>query len=103
MNGKITIPQLQKIVYEEIKQSMREGIDHASIRDVVNAASKLLAALEAFKKDANGAMTNALVTHIEPMEATLSDMVSTPGSYVDKKVIKKVVSLKPVGVAESKK
>lgn len=96
MQKKITMPQLKKIIGEELRLSLKEAVDHASIREVVNDASKLLAAVEAFKKSANGSMMNALTPQISDIEKVLEDMVSTPGSYVEKQKTKpQKVSLKP--------
>jgi hypothetical protein len=97
MSNKITLPRLRKIIAEELSSSVNEAVDHASIREVVNGASKLLAAVEVFQKSANGPMINALTPHLAQMEKILEDMVSTPGSYVEKKKVEpKKVSLKPV-------
>ena len=97
MSNAITLPRLKKIIEEELLRSVNEGVDHASIREVVNTASKLLAAVEAFKEAANGPMTSALTPHVDKIAVMLEDMVSTPGSYVEKKKVEpKMVSLRPV-------
>lgn len=96
MTTKLTLPRLKKIIAEEMARAISEEVDHASIRDVVNVASKLLAAVEAFEKGANGSMKSAVTPHLDKIEVTLEDMVSTPGSYVDKKkTAPQHVSLKP--------
>lgn len=98
MTNKITLPRLQKIISEEIQTYISEAIDHESIREIVNGASKLLAAVEAFKSTASPGMTNAVTPHLAEIEKVLENMVSNPGSYVQKKqnTVKKV-SLKPAG------
>lgn len=97
MSKKITLPRLRSLIAEELKSNIQEGVDHASIREVVNGASKLLAAVETFKEVANGPMTNALTPHLDAMAKALEDMVSSPGSYVEKKKAEpQKVSLKPV-------
>jgi predicted nucleic acid-binding protein len=96
MKKKITLPRLQKIISEEIKIYMNEAVDHEAIREIVNGASKLLAAVESFKETATQSMTNAVTPHIDELEKVLENMVSSPGSYVPKeKPIVKKVSLKP--------
>jgi len=93
---KININDLRKMIKEEI-YSINEAVDHAGIRDVVNGASKLLAAVEAFKSTAPHSAINAVTPHINQLEKTLEDMVSAPGSYVPKQKIEpKKVSLKAV-------
>jgi len=97
MSTNITLPRLRKIIAEELTVSMNEQVDHASIREVVNTASKLLAAVEAFQSTANGPMTNAVTPHLAEIGKVLENMVSTPGSYVEKKkAVVQRVSLKAV-------
>lgn len=82
---KISLPRLREIVAEEVTAKMQEQVDHAGIRDVVNGASKLLAAVEAFKGSATGAMISALTPHLGEIDKVLENMVSNPASYVEKK------------------
>lgn len=99
MSKKISlpIPRIRKIISEEISARMQEQIDHAGIRDVVNGASKLLAAVEAFKGSATGEMVSALAPHLEKIDEILENMVSNPGSYVEKKKVEpKKVTLRAV-------
>lgn len=93
-NPKITLEQLRRLIREE---AMKETVDHKSINSVVGVASKLLAAVEAFKEKAPPAAINALTPHLSEIEKNLENMVSSPGSYVPvpKKEPKKV-SLKAV-------
>lgn len=96
MRATLKLNDLRRIVKEEL-MVMREAVDHTAIRDVVTGASKLLAAVEAFKKTAPPSAVNAVTPHVDEMQRVLEDMVSTPGSYVPKpKVEPKRVSLKPV-------
>jgi hypothetical protein len=89
-----TIPSNADPTLESV---VTEAVDHASIRDVVNVASKLLAAVEMFKEKASPHAINAVTPHIGTLEKVLEDMVSTPGSYVQKpKVEPKKVSLRAV-------
>lgn len=92
---KISLPHLQNIIVEEIKSFVSEQVDHQSIRDVVNGASKLLAAVEDFEENASQSMTNAVTPHLAEIKKVLENMVSIPGSYVEKKNTLKKVSLKP--------
>lgn len=85
---------LRKIIRNELK-SVNESIDHAGIRDVVNAAQKLLGAVESFKKDATPAAINAVTPQLDQIEKVLEDMLSTPASYVQKTKTFKKVSLRP--------
>jgi len=95
----ITLPRLKQIIEDELvemaaKPSVREAVDHVSIRDVVNAAAKLLAAIEAFEEGAPVAAMAAVGSFLEQAKKSLEDMVSTPGSYAPKKPSQRV-SLKP--------
>lgn len=97
--------KIRQIIREELKKKKRlaEDVDHSGIRDVVNGASKLLAAVEGFQEHASPSMTHAVTPHIDAIRAVLEDMVSTPGSYVQKAVAEpKVVQLRAVK-SESKK
>lgn len=94
--NKIKDSDLRRIVSEELK-AMKEAVDHNAIKDVVTAASKLLAAVEGFKDAAPSSAINAVTPHISELSKVLEDMVSTPGSYVPKtKVEPKKVSLRAV-------
>jgi len=96
MSKQITLPRLRNIIAEELAASMQESVDHASIREVVNGASKLLASVEAFRESANVTMSNSLIPHLDAIALTLEDMVSSPGSYVEKKKAEpQRVSLQP--------
>lgn len=93
---KLKLKDLRRIVKEELS-ALTERVDHAGINKVVTGASKLLAAVEAFKESAPPSAINAVTPHIDELERVLEDMVSTPGSYVPKpKVEPKKVSLKAV-------
>lgn len=93
---KIKLNDLRRIIREELT-TVNEAVDHAGIRDVVTGASKLLAAVEAFKTSAPVSVVHAVTPHIDILEKVLEDMVSTPGSYVPKKKLEpKKVSLKAV-------
>lgn len=100
----MSLNKIRKIIREELKQKqLAEEVDHSGIRDVVNGASKLLAAVEGFQEHASPSMVHAVTPHIDAMRAVLEDMVSTPASYVQKaKAEPKVVQLRAVK-SESKK
>ena len=96
MTQPIKLNDLRRIVNEELAL-MREQVDHAAIKDVVNGAQKLLAAVEAFKSTAPPSAIHAVTPHIDELERVLENMLSTPGSYVPKKKVEpKKVSLKAV-------
>lgn len=83
----ISKDRLRAIVKEEIakaklERKMQEGVDHKSINSIVTVASKLLAAVEAFKERAPHAAINAVTPHLAEIEKALENMVSSPGSYV---------------------
>jgi hypothetical protein len=100
--GKLNLNDLRKIVKEELV-ALQEQVDHSGIRDVVNNASKLLAAVEAFRDNAAPTMISSVTPQLDQLASILEDMVSTPGSYVMKpKVEPKKVSLRVVN-SESKK
>lgn len=84
----ISFDRIREIVKEELaargKHVVSEQVDHAAIKEVVTSASKLLAAVEAFKKNAGPAAMNAVTPHLDTLEKVLEDMVGTPGSYVSK-------------------
>jgi chemotaxis regulatin CheY-phosphate phosphatase CheZ len=90
------LKDLRRIINEELT-FLKEQVDHAAIKDIVTGAQKLLASIEAFKKTAPPSALNACTPHVDQLEKVLEDMLSTPGSYVQKpKVEPKKVSLKPV-------
>lgn len=80
----ISIDRLREIIMEEYSVSVNEQIDHAGAKTVVTAASKLLKGIEAYKKSATGTMQSAIGNALAGIETQLEDMISTPGSYVDK-------------------
>lgn len=93
---KLKIGDIRRIVNEEYS-ALNEQVDHESIKDVVTGAQKLLAAVENFKATAPHAAINAVTPSIDTLEQVLEDMLSTPGSYVQKqKPTLKKVTLKPV-------
>lgn len=83
VRAKIDPDWLKKLVVEEIK-SLREQVDHEGVRAVVNAASKMLKAVEVFEKDSNIAMTNSLTPGLGQLKSQLEDIIDNPGSYIDK-------------------
>jgi hypothetical protein len=85
VRAKIDETYLRRLVTEEL-QALHEAVDHEGVRGVVNGASKMLKAVEAFEKDANGAMTNALTPGLEQLKATLESMIANPGTFVDRPV-----------------
>lgn len=95
---KITLERVRQIISEEVSAAtIKEAVDHKGITDVVNVASKLLAAIEDFKEKAPHAAINAVTPHISELEKVLENMVSSPGSYVPvQKKKAQHVSLKPV-------
>lgn len=82
----ISPKRLRELIEEELERSLvTEFVDHSSISAVTGAASKLMAAIEAFKdkmKDSAPAAINAATPHLSELERVLEDMVTTPGSYV---------------------
>lgn len=92
-NSKITLPQLRRLIREEAKAQAV----HAARAAVSAAASKLLAAIEAFKDKATPAAINAVTPHLGELERALEQMNSTPDAYIVKpKAEPRVVSLKAV-------
>lgn len=83
--------RLRKIVAEELR-ALSENVDHEQVADVVSTASKMLKALEQYKKDANAAMLNSTQSLVDEFKTGLERMVSQPSSYVDRPVksVKKV-------------
>lgn len=89
----VTLETLKRLIAEEL-HTIDEQVDHKSIHDIVAVASKLLAAVEAFKEKSPPAAINACTPHLSELERVLENMLSTPGSYVPKvKKEPKVVSL----------
>lgn len=81
---KIALSDLRKIVKEELGL-VREEVDHASVRSVVNAASSLLKALDDFQTDEpTAAMMSGVGPVISSLRKSLEDMIQNPVSYVDK-------------------
>jgi hypothetical protein len=83
VRAKIDEAWLRKLIAEELR-SLDETMDHEGIRGVVNTASKLLKAVEAFEKDANASMTNAVTPALSGLKSTLESMVTNAGGYVDR-------------------
>jgi hypothetical protein len=82
---KISLLRLTQLIAEELERKrLHEQVDHKSISDIVGVASKLLAAVEAFKEKAPPAAVNATTPHLSELERVLENMLSTPGSYVPK-------------------
>lgn len=90
---KINLQRLRRLINEEIAAVVvNETVDHKNISSVVGVVSKLLAAVEGFKKKAPPAAVNAVTPHLSNLEKVLEDMMSSPASYVPmpKKEPKKV-------------
>jgi hypothetical protein len=93
----ITPQRLKEIISEEIKNHLMEDVDYEGVKKVVTLASKLLSAIKSTKSDVTGAMTNALMPHLEELEKTLESMINNPASYVDKPPAQqKVVKLRKI-------
>lgn len=92
---KIGLDVLRNIIREEM-QSLAEGLDHDSASKQASAASKLLNAIDAFKKASTEKMKSEVDDSISQLEQTLNRVVASPLQYVDttKPPIKKV-TLKP--------
>lgn len=84
MTTPIKIHRLREIIVEELEAAgqLVESVDHKAINDMVSIASKLAAAVEAFKEKAPPAAINAVTPHLAELEKTLENMLSAPGSYV---------------------
>lgn len=96
---KININELRKIIESEMRMlsEQSDDVDHVKIREVVSSASDLLEAISEFVEGASPACINAVTPHLDNLKKTLKDMVSTPGSYVEKqKPMQKKVSLRSV-------
>lgn len=95
---KISEKRVKTIIAEELKNKLKtEAIDHEGAKTVVNGASKLLKAAEAFKEDANGGMQSAVTPHLDQIINALEQMISNPASYTDKvKVEPKRVKLRRI-------
>lgn len=77
---KMTMSELRKLVRREIT----EAVDYEGAKTVVTVAGKMLGALESFESDAPRAAKNAMQNRCGELKDVLEDMVSNPGSYVDK-------------------
>ena len=97
----VTEKRLREIVVEELI-AVKEGVDHGGIRDVVNSASKLLKAVEAFKEKASPTVQQAVSKNLVALEKALENMVSNPGSYTELPAKpRRVIKMKPVSSDES--
>lgn len=86
---------LRKIIKEELEM-MNEEVDHVSIRNVVNAASHLLKAIDSFEKSkATSQMISGTSNYLQKLRVSLEDMISNPTSYLEKNQ-SKVVTLRKV-------
>ncbi len=80
---KISLLRLRQLIQEEVEMAeLEESVDHKGISSIVAVASKLMAAVEAFKDKAPPAAINAVTPHLAELEKMLENMVSAPGSYV---------------------
>ena len=96
---KINLTKIRQIVNEEIKK-IYENQNHEAIKDIVNSASKLLKAIDVFKATAPDMVAASCMLHIDNLEETLNDMISSPGSYVAKEKKIQKVTLRPVETME---
>src|SRR5574343_508958 len=97
----ITLEEVTAIVKDELNLALAENIDHTGIRDVVTMSSKLMDAVEAFKKAAPPpAVFNGVANYLDGLMHILEDVVNNPASYVTKQPTRKIISFKP---AASKK
>jgi DNA polymerase III delta subunit len=84
---------VRKIIIEELTSS----VDHKAVAAVLSKASKLLAAIETFKKEMSVPVANAVTPHLGALEQQLLAMVDKPSSYVDQLKNEPVVrKFKPV-------
>lgn len=92
---KVTMTDLKRIINEEMSV-LSEKVDHSSIKTIVTNASELLEAIESFKEKAGPTAVSAITPGINQLEQILEDMLSTPGSYVQKsKRLPQKISFKP--------
>jgi hypothetical protein len=78
---------LMKTVTNEVQRiALREdaSVDHEQIGAVVAAASKLAAAVKAFKEKAPSGAIHALSSELDTMMKTLDNMATNPASYVSR-------------------
>lgn len=93
----VSMTDLKRIIKEEIG-ALTEKVDHSSIKTIVTNASELLEAIESFKEKAGVTAVNAVSPGINQLEQILEDMLSSPGSYVQKaKRLPQKISFKPTG------
>lgn len=92
---KISLEELRKIVNEEL-ELVKEELDHAGARTVVNSASNLLKALDTFNQsEPTAAMSTGIASHISALRKSLEDMIQNPVSYVDRPPPKVLTVKKP--------
>lgn len=94
MKIRITEERLRQIITEELS-SLKEDVDHEGVKQVVNGASKLLKACQAFQENPTPAMTNATTPHLSNLVQALEAMLNNPVSYtVQKPKARRVVKLR---------
>ena len=93
MSNSITRERLKEIVSEELEKLVVEGVinelaaapspvDHSSIAEIVKSASGFMKALEKFQEKATPTMQHSLHPLLSKLETALTDMITTPSSYV---------------------
>lgn len=101
---KINMARVRKIVNEELDRvrvgrlaEFAAGPDHKATATVVSAASKLLAALEAFDKMTKDlpAVKSTTQTNVDGLMKALAHMVEAPTSYAKAPSKKRIVRLRP--------
>ena len=92
---KIGLEKLKKIIQEEML-NLHEGADHENGSKVMNAATLLLKAIEAFKDKASEKSKAAMEENLASVEKILIRIATSPMQYVDAtKPTARKVSLKP--------
>lgn len=92
---KIELNRLKEIIQEEVTL-LREGESEDSAAKIMSTSTKLLKAIETFKKSASEVAKSELGTNLETVERVLKRIASSPMQYIDQtKPPTKKVSLRP--------
>jgi hypothetical protein len=85
MENKITLDRIKSIISEEIQTLLKEDYSQSDkIVKLTAEASKLLKALESFKRNVlDIKATNAASPHVDVLLKTMEKMVNNASSYID--------------------
>jgi hypothetical protein len=86
------LTEVNKIVRDEVKKFIKEGINHEEIRDIVDISSRMLSLLDKFEDIATKPMQDACSKELGILRGNLEEFISNPQGYLSREkeiVVKK--------------